>query len=283
MTLRASLPPAVPGTASLPMYDLPEVRDATDALWAAVATRLSDQGIAAPAGLTRDLSLHDLWSDPALLFSQCCGHPYVRHYRDRLRLVATPCYTAPGCDGPRYRSLLVARRGGAGSPAEAMGGVCAVNDWDSLSGWVQLAAALSGPADWFFRGAVVTGAHIDSLAAVAAGQADIAAIDCVTFALVQRHRPQVLADIAVVGQTAAAPSLPYVTRRGTDDGTVAALRDALAGALADPALAAARSALLLDGITILGEGDYDTIPPTPTTRPPPDPGVPRRPATSPAP
>lgn len=274
----------VPGSASLPMYDLPELRWATDALWSAIVERLAARRIAAPLALTRGPALRDLWTDPALLFSQCCGNPYVRHHRGRLRLVATPRYTAPGCDGPSYRSLLVARHDGRDRGlADFRGTVCAVNEWDSLSGWVALAAALPQAPDRFFRAALVTGAHVDSLAAVAAGHADIAAIDCVTQALLQRHRPAALAGLRVIGETAAAPGLPYVTRRDADDNVVAALRDALHDALSDPALAAECDALLLDGIVILSDADYDAIPALPATRPPPVPAPPRRRATSPTP
>jgi ABC-type phosphate/phosphonate transport system substrate-binding protein len=270
--------------ASLPMYDLPEVRWATDALWAAVAARLSADDIAAPPALLRGPALPDLWAGPALLFSQTCGNPYVRLFRDRLRLVATPCYAAPGCDGPRYRSHLVARAGGPKQTlADFRGAVCAVNDWDSLSGWVGFAAVLPEAPDQFFAGAVVTGAHVASLAAVAAGDADIAAIDCVTYALLHRHRPAAVAGLRIVGATNLAPGLPYVTRRGIDDGMVAALQRALRDALADPATADARAALLLDGIEILGEADYDAIPAVPVSIPPPAPAPLRHRATSPAP
>jgi len=274
---------AVPGAASFPMYDLPEVRWATDALWAAVAARLSAAGIAPAPALGRASSLADLWTDPALLLSQTCGNPYVRHYRDRLRLVATPCYAAPGCDGPRYRSLLVVRADAPGDRlADFHGAVCAVNEWGSLSGWVALAAALPEPPNRFFRAALITGAHADSMAAVAAGQADIAAIDCVTHALLQRHRPAATVGLRVIGRTALAPALPLVTRRDTDDATVAALQSALRGALADPGLAEARAALLIEGIEILGEADYDAIPPQPVSIPPVA-APSRRSATAPAP
>ena len=47
MTVAAT---AVPGTASLPMYDLPEIRWATDALWSAVAARLVGRGRRGAAG-----------------------------------------------------------------------------------------------------------------------------------------------------------------------------------------------------------------------------------------
>lgn len=263
------------------MYDLPEVRWATDALWAAVAARLSAAGIAAAPALDRESGLPDLWTDPALLLSQTCGNPYIRRFRDRLRLVATPRYSAPGCDGPRYSSLLVVRRDAPGEGlSDFRGAVCAVNEWGSLSGWVALAATLPEPR--FFRAAVVTGAHVDSMAAVVAGQADIAAIDCVTHALLQRHRPAATAGLRVIGRTAPAPGLPVVTRRDATDETVEALRSALRGALADPALADARAALLIEGIEILGEADYDAIPPQPVSIPPLLSAPSRRSATAPA-
>lgn len=272
---------AVPGTASLPMYDLPEVRWATDALWSAIAARLTAAGIAAPPALSRGPAVHELWADPALLLSQTCGNPYVRAYRDRLRLVATPRYAAPGCDGPRYASVLVVRADAPGDGlADFRGAVCAVNSWDSLSGWVALAAALPEPR--FFRAALVTGAHADSVAAVATREADIAAIDCVTYALLQRHRPAATAGLRVIGRTALAPSLPLVTRRDVDDGTIEALQSALRDALADPALAEARAALLIEGIDVLGEADYDAIPPQPVSTPPVF-APPHRSATAPAP
>lgn len=284
MASAASLPPAAPSAASLPMYDLPEIRWATDALWSAVAARLSEAGLAAAPALDRESSLPDLWTAPALLLSQTCGNPYVRHYRDRLRLVATPRYGAPGCDGPRYSSWLVVREDAPGKAlADFRGAVCAVNGWDSLSGWVALAAVLPEPPDRFFRAALVTGAHVDSLAAVAAGEADIAAIDCVTYALLQRHRPGATAGLRAIGRTGTAPGLPLVTRRDATDETVEALRSALRGALADPALAEARAALLIEGIEILGDADYDAIPPLPVSTPPQLSVPSRRSATAPAP
>lgn len=271
----------MPGAASLPMYDFPEVRWATDALWAAVAQRLTATGIAAASVLDRESTLNGLWTDPALLLSQTCGNPYARQYRDQLRLVATPLYAAPGCDGPRYSSWLMVREDASGRElADFRGTVCAVNSWGSLSGWVAFAAVLPEPPGRFFRAAVVTGAHVDSMAAVLAGEADIAAIDCVTYALLQRYRPAATAGLRAIGRTATAPGLPLVTRRDAPDETVEALRAAWRGALADPALAEARAALLIEGLEILSDADYDAIPPLPVSTPPLAPA--RRSATAPA-
>jgi len=95
--------------AALPMYDFPQLTGATDALWSAIAARLTERGVAAPTALTRGVPLDDLWADPALLLAQTCGYPLVTTLAGRVTLVATPCYRADGCDGAWYRSAIVVR------------------------------------------------------------------------------------------------------------------------------------------------------------------------------
>ena len=60
--------------AGLPMYDWPEVRAEVDALWSAIALRLVDAGIDAPAALTRFDRFEDLWTEPGLLIGETCGY-----------------------------------------------------------------------------------------------------------------------------------------------------------------------------------------------------------------
>ncbi|HHX89588.1 MAG TPA: PhnD/SsuA/transferrin family substrate-binding protein, partial [Paracoccus sp.] len=59
-------------------------------------------------------------------------------------------------------------------------------------------------------GVMMTGGHRASVLAVAAGRADLAAIDCRAWALAQRHEP-CARSLVVLGWTAARPGLPYVT------------------------------------------------------------------------
>src|SRR5690606_6754530 len=94
--------------ASLPMYDLPEVAAATAAWWQGLARAFRAEGLAdVPGRLATAPALPGHWRDPALLFSQTCGFPLTHGLAGALRLVATPCYRAAGCDGARYRSFLV--------------------------------------------------------------------------------------------------------------------------------------------------------------------------------
>jgi len=81
--------------ASLPMYDLPELRTATDAWWSGMAAALRRAGIdPVPDQLTRVDSIAAVWRDPNLLLSQTCGYPLVREMADILQPVATPIYDA---------------------------------------------------------------------------------------------------------------------------------------------------------------------------------------------
>ena len=87
--------------ASLPMYDLPELRTATDTWWSGMAAALRRAGIdAVPDQLTRVYNVATVWRDPNLLLSQTCGYPLVRDMAGILQPIATPIYNAPGCDGP---------------------------------------------------------------------------------------------------------------------------------------------------------------------------------------
>ena len=242
------------------MHDLPAVRWAPDALWAALAQRLAEQGVPAPSALDRRPDYPAVWREPGLVLSQTCGYPYATALRGTVRLVATPCYAAPGCDGPAYCSLLLVRaQDPADELADLRGRRAAFNAADSQSGHNALRAAVAplAQAGRFFSAAFPTGSHAASAAAVAAGEADLCAVDCVTWAMLLRHEPEGAAGLRVLGRTAPAPGLPLITGAA---GPLATIRAALAAVMAEPGLAAARAALLLDGIEILTDSAYDAIP-----------------------
>ena len=248
------------GVASLPMYDLPEVSAALDALWAGIARHLRREGMnGVPEALVHGTALRTLWADPELLLSQCCGFDLVKNYTRNLRPVATPRYGAPGCDDCRYSSVvIVAADSKAAGLEDLRGGVCAVNGPESHSGMNALRALiapLSGDGR-FFAEVIETGTHSDSVALVAAGRADSAAIDCVTYALLARHRPQAIAGTRILCWTETAPGIPYVTRSDIGSDTVERLCAALAEVFEDGGLKAAREELFLAGLEVLPHADY---------------------------
>ena len=249
--------------ASLPMYDLPEVREATRVWWESVARGLVRAGVLASAPpLIEGEPAERAWKDPRLLFSQTCGYPLTHAFAGRLTPLATPCYAAPGCEGHCYSSVLVVAASSRASGVEALrGGRVAVNYRGSHSGYNVLRAVVAPLARGrpFFATVIESGAHPASLDLVARGEADLASIDCVTHALLARHRPRALAGTRVLGRTMRAPALPYVTAAHADPATVAGMRAALRHALADPRSARARTDLLIAGLHFLDVEDYAPI------------------------
>jgi len=114
-------------------------------------------------------------------------------------------------------------------------------------------------ADAFFSGVEITGSHTVSIDRVRDGSAAVAAIDCVTWALLERHRPSALHGLRVLTRTEAAPGLPYVTHVNTDKDQLERMRKAIFAAFADSALAEARAALLLKDVEVLPRSAYDRI------------------------
>ncbi|HSI41663.1 MAG TPA: PhnD/SsuA/transferrin family substrate-binding protein [Xanthobacteraceae bacterium] len=254
---------ATAGVVTLGMYDLPWVQGANDTLWARLRRALADAGWdEAPAAIERGRPIEAMLEDPHLLLGHTCGYPLRTRFAGRLRLVATPVYRSPYAEGARHRSVLLVR---ADDPARSLedlrGRVAAINGFDSNTGMNLLRAAVAPLAAGgrFFGAVSVTGAHLDSLAAVAEGRAAIAAIDGVTYAIIARHAPERIAGVRALGVTPDTPGLPLVTRLEAPDALVAALRAALAEALADPATAPARAALGLIGFEVLPEHAYDRV------------------------
>jgi ABC-type phosphate/phosphonate transport system substrate-binding protein len=249
--------------ASLPMYDLPELRAATDAWWEGLAQAFRREGIAdVPDSLDRRPTYKDVWLAPDLLFSQTCGYPLTHALAGRVELVATPCYAAEGCEGPGYCSFVIVSADSAASViGDLRGARCAINALDSQSGCNALRSLVATVAEGgrFFGGVAITGGHRASLALVASAQADVAAIDCVTHGLLARHRPQALAGTRVLCRTASAPGLPYVTRAGADADLLRRLRGGLERALADAQLAEVRGELLLAAAAAVPLAAYDRI------------------------
>jgi ABC-type phosphate/phosphonate transport system substrate-binding protein len=235
--------------AALPMYDLD--RAAVAAWWTGVAGALRREGLdGVPDTIDWPDDLDRHWRDPRLLLSQTCGHPLVTRLDGAVQVVGAMRYSAPGCDGILYRSELVVRED---DPARTIddfrGRTVAFNDAASLSGWHALRALVAplGKAGRFFSSHVHSGSHRASLALLREGRAGIAAIDAVTLALIERHAPQELQGLRVIGSTPSLPGLPLITAAGTSASDLAALRRGLSAACADPALVGARTALCIDG------------------------------------
>jgi ABC-type phosphate/phosphonate transport system substrate-binding protein len=137
----------------------------------------------------------------------------------------------------------------------------AFNGRDSQSGYNvlrSLAAPLATDGRFFGPG-IESGAHRKSMALVQVAKADVATIDCVSFALIARVAPKEVAGLRALCASAAAPALPYVTSASTDEKTVQRLQAGILAACADPELAAVREVLMIEGCEILPRSCYDVI------------------------
>ena len=220
--------------ALLPMYDWPEERAHVDATYATLRRSVPEL----PATLTRpqsDAEMAALWRDPSLLLAQTCWGPMRAGLAAHVQVLAQPLYDAfLGGAGTGYRSALIARTGtpcpvpasaGADLPDDLRQRRIAINLPQSLSGCLALQEDACLPD--LAQVAQVTGSHRASVRAVAQGLADVAAIDCRSWALALAHEPAAQ-DLRVIGWTALRPGLPYVTAQATP----LALQHKLAKALA---------------------------------------------------
>lgn len=196
--------------------------------------------------------------DPALLLGHTCGYPLMTRYAGLLEPVAAPVFDADGCDGLFYSShFIVAADSELDSLAACRGRVVAINGYDSNSGMNVLRHAIAPLARGgrFFARVEPTGGHAASVAAVADGRADLAAIDCVTLALLADAEPDLFDRVRVIGSSARSAGLPFVVPAGAP---AAGLADALAAACAQLP-ADARRRLRLAGFEAVTRDNYGSI------------------------
>lgn len=245
------------------MYDLPGLEAATDAWWAALVAAFRAEGLqAVPERLVRGRGPAAQWTAPDLLFSQTCGYPLTHALKGRVTLVATPVYDCPGCEGGSYHSEILLRADDAATDLAALRGRrAAANAPDSQSGCSALrhAAAPYAEDGRFFGEVMWSGSHLAAMTLVAEGAADVCAVDCVTYHLLRRTDPALTARLRVLARSAAAPALPFITRRDIAAADLERLRAGLQRAVTDPALAETRAALLIKGVVVRPLSDYDRI------------------------
>lgn len=237
--------------AQLGMYPFPHLRAAQDTLWSAVRRRLGD----APDLLDDDVELHAAWRHPDLIVGQTCGWPLVDQLADVVEVVGAFDVVAPFASGGWYRSVLVASKplgieAWKADPAT----VVARNSPDSLSGWVSLQSAWGGvPVN-----VLHTGAHIESMRAIASGEAQVACIDGLSFQFIVESNAFLGGRVNVIGHGPRIPSLPLVMSK-----RLASRRDevraAFAAAVADPVLAPTLARLRIRGFVPFELADYEPL------------------------
>ncbi|AKS45581.1 ABC transporter, phosphonate, substrate-binding protein [Octadecabacter temperatus] len=234
--------------ASLPMYDRPENRAAHDALWDGVRGALGF----GPEALDRETDHVEGWGRDDLLLGQICNLPYRAQFRDNVTRIACSDYGLTDTPAGYYHSVFVVRAEDAPRGlAPATLGRFAYNDALSHSGWGGPLARVTEQGLQFHT-TLHTGAHIDSMKAVVDGRADLAAIDAVTWRMLQSWEPR-SAELRVIGRTGLSPGMTFITAKTIDPAPIkAALNTAIAELSPEHA-----QTLGVRGIVELADSAYD--------------------------
>lgn len=200
----------------------------------------------------------ETYLSPDLLIGHTCGYPYLKRWQATHEPVAVPVFDIPGCDGTGYRSWFICRADDErDSLAEFSQGVVALNHADSNSGMNVLRYALKdlSPRRTFFRRVLNSGSHTESMRLVARGEADLAAIDAVSFHHVAALEPSLAGSVRVFSRSATTTGLPFIRPRESQFGTsriLQALNEALTSLPAP-----ARDTLRLTGFSPVEVSDYE--------------------------
>ena len=263
--------------AAYTMYGFEWLRADIRTFWAGAASRLRDAGMPdVPSRLTWKMPEEEQWHAPNLLLGQTCGYPLMKGVTGEVRLVATPVYNAPYCDGANYCSLIVVRKNSSvTSLSQLKGRVAATNKTISHSGYNafrrlvadyvnQTRLQAGRPADQaggarFFADVVLCGSHWGSLRAVASGKADVAAIDAVSFHLLSQGKPELTDAVRILTTTLPAPGLPLITAGGQSDDDLRLLRLAVMETLGDEKVRPALANMGIAGFQVLNRYAYGEI------------------------
>jgi ABC-type phosphate/phosphonate transport system substrate-binding protein len=200
-------------------------------------------------------TLDSLWQRPDLGCAFMCGWPLAKEQGQR------PVIAAPvplGEPGPRYHAVFVVQDA---SPFERLeetfGQSFAFNAQSSHSGWNMPQAYLAQVGGRFSAEIGPFGPHQRSVEAVAAGEAAVAAIDSLVWALLCRHAPALASTVRVVGRTPDQPCPPLVGSPALGQDEAERLRRALIGLAGGEPGRTLLEDVCLAGFAKASRGDYD--------------------------
>lgn len=154
-----------------------------------------------------------LFANESVLFAQTCGYPYNKRWRQSHDLIAVADFDIEGCTGISYSSWIITRPEFADLKLNAFANKTAViNNADSNSGMNVLRYAVSPYQieGQFFAKVIESGSHLTSLQQVMDGQADIAAIDAVTWYFARQSGLVDDSRVSVIGQSETTTGLPFM-------------------------------------------------------------------------
>jgi ABC-type phosphate/phosphonate transport system substrate-binding protein len=251
--------PQAPVRASLPMYNLPQMRSANAAFWEAVRQELTNRGASMAAMLELERKPVPVEIEPDALFTQVCGYPLQTIYRGQAALLGAPVYAADHCDGPTHAGVFIVHRNSAfRTLADLRACRFVFNSVHSNSGMNLPRRAIAEIARGrpFFGSIAETHSQPGNIERVARGEADATCVDCVTYAFFCRHRPQLGDMTRVLAATPPSPSIPFVTSSATPADLRERLQAALFAVARNPAWMGVRAGLMLRDIVPVELASY---------------------------
>jgi ABC-type phosphate/phosphonate transport system substrate-binding protein len=197
-----------------------------------------------------------------VIAAQTCGYPFVTRWADTHEPLALPQFDVPGCTPGtgQYSSWFITRADHTGTSLRQFANSrVAMNSKNSNSGMNVLRYAISQftSRQTFFSECTLTGGHIQSMRSVAEGRADLAAIDVVTYALINELEPALCRRLKIIGQSELTTGLPFIfTKHSNID------RDELRAAMNQAVTlmdSEARKLLHLNGFAPVAAKDYAKI------------------------
>ena len=198
--------------ASLSMYDRPELKAHNQVYWSEIRRALYSRGIESPKLLTEEGTGLAFWGNPKLFLSQTCGLPYRKYLHNKVNLVGTPDCGVKGCPPGYYCSYFIVRKNDKrNSLPQFNNSVFAYNEKNSQSGFASAWNHLKSLGFWF-QNIKITGSHLRSAHSLVNGDADIAAIDAVTWRFIKKYEA-IATELRILEATDPTPGLPYITSK----------------------------------------------------------------------
>lgn len=240
--------------ANLPMYHRAELAEAHDIYWELIRKHLTKVGIESPEKLSQSSGEMDVWIRPDLVFSQTCSMPYRTVLHDKVTLIGTPDFSVYDCPPGYYRSAFVVHKSDTREKLiDFKNAKFAFNMEISQSGFVA-ARSETLKYGFFFKNRICASSHLNAAHMIANDQAEIASIDAVSLALMERY-DSFFDDLKIIHLTTPTPSLPYITA-GHEDADI--YFNAVAAAIDDLPAAVAKELMIKTLIRIPKE-TYLTI------------------------
>ena len=185
--------------------------------------------------------IEDLWNRPDLGLVQMCGWPFWRS-NPRPNLVAAPILDHPCCkDQPLYWSNMVVRRDETAKRLEGVFGrrfgwtIEHSHSGYNAPRWMLLPHFVKSRKRLFSQSRGPYKSPIGIIRALLDNEIDVGPVDGYFYLLLERHRPELVANLRIIAVSDPAPIPPFVASREISAGDLERLQCSAARAHLVPA------------------------------------------------